>query len=376
MKRDDFKKNAKRIVVKVGSSMLTSNTGYLSKARVNMLVRWLCDLKFEYNKEIILVSSGAIACGMDMLGMKKRPHDLAYLQAAAAVGQGKLINTYKSAFKRKGVHVGQILLTVDGLHNRVPYLNARNTINALLALGAVPIVNENDTVATEEIRFGDNDNLAAQVAMMTNADLLIILSDVDGFCVEEKGKLSVMHTVDKIDHDLKKHIKQVKRGTTVGGMESKLNIGFSLMRLGLPLVIANGGSVNILRRVIEGKKVGTLFLPSEKKQASKKSWLAFAASSKNAGTVFVDEGAEKVLVEKGKSLLPSGIIKVKGTFKFGDAINLASKNGKVFAKGITNFSSYDVEKIMGKRTSQIKAVLGESQYDEVIHRDNLVVLGS
>lgn len=362
--------DVKRIVVKVGSSVLTSDTGYLSKPAVNKLVRWLYELKTVYNKEVILVSSGAIACGMDMLNLEKRPTELSMQQAAAAIGQGRLINTYKTAFKRKGVHVAQILLTIDGLHNRSRYLNARNTVNALIELGAVPIVNENDTVATEEIRFGDNDNLAAQVAMMADADLLVILSDVDGFYADGK----VMHSIEKIDKGLKSHLKKKTRGTTVGGMESKLDMGFKLMRLGMPMIIANGATPNVLKKIVDGGQIGTLFYPVKKKEVSKKRWLAFAASTRNSGTIVLDDGAVDALVKKGRSLLPAGILKVEGRFKFGDAVRIMTTDGREIAKGIVNYSSDEINDIKGARSSKIASILGQNSYDEVIHRDNLIVL--
>jgi len=262
--------NVKRIVIKVGSSMLTTDAGYLSASKVKNLVVSIQSLIKEHQKEVVLVSSGAIACGMGVLKLKKRPHDLATLQAAAAIGQGKLMNTYEAFAAERGLHTAQILLTVDGLHHRVRYLNARNTINALLQLEMLPIVNENDTVSTDEIRFGDNDNLSAQVAMMTNADLLILLSDVDGFCITEGKTCTVLPTIDKIDRELEKHLREVKGGKTVGGMRSKLETGFFMMKMGLPTIIANGNIKDILEAIIDGEEKGTLFLPSAKRQASKK----------------------------------------------------------------------------------------------------------
>ncbi len=364
----------KRIVVKVGSSILTSERSYLSQAKVKKIVCSIVELMKDYNKEVILVSSGAIACGMSVLKLKKRPSDLSTLQAAAAIGQGKLMNTYEKYFSQYNYHTAQILLTIDGLHHRVRYLNARNTINSLLNLNIVPIVNENDTVATEEIKFGDNDNLSAQVAMLTNSDLLILLSDVDGFCVTEGKTCKVLSTIDTIDEDLKKHLYEVRGGKTVGGMRSKLETGFMLMKLGLPTIIANGNKKDILGRIVSGKEEGTLFMPHQKRQTSKKSWLAFTATSSTAGSIVVDHGAYCALVEGGKSLLASGITSLKGEFKFGDAVRIVNHEGTEFAKGITNFSHNELELIKGKKTSQIKEILGNKNYDEVIHRDNMIIL--
>ncbi len=279
----------------------------------------------------------------------------------------------KSFFK-KGYQTAQILLTVEGLHQRDTYLNARNTINALLSLGTIPVVNENDTVATEEIRFGDNDTLSAQVAFMTNSDLLIILSDVDGFCVTKGKKKEVMHVVDAVDEGLKEHVHKVKKGRTVGGMESKLDTGFMMMKLGLPLLIANGNEKDILTRIVSGEEVGTLFVPTKKRQDSKKRWLAFTATLPTAGSIVVDEGAYKALSKRGKSLLASGVVGANGEFRFGDAVKIVNHENKEFAKGITNFSSSEMSMIAGKKTSELKAALGAVRYDEVVHYDNMIIL--
>ncbi|MBU1862424.1 MAG: glutamate 5-kinase [Candidatus Omnitrophica bacterium] len=372
--REQIIKNVKRIVVKVGSSILTTDAGYLSSQRVGKIVSDIVCLMKTHQKEVILVSSGAIACGMSILKLKRRPHDLSTLQAAAAIGQGKLMNIYEKFFSQEGYHSAQILLTIDGLHHRTRYLNARNTVNSLLQLGAIPIVNENDTVATEEIRFGDNDNLSAQVAMMTNADLLIILSDVDGFSVKHGRRHSVLSTVDTIDESLKDHLHTVEGGTTVGGMKSKLETAFFMMKLGLPTIIANGSRKDILTSLIRGEEKGTIFLPSKKRQASKKSWLAFTANLSTTGTIVVDEGAYRALVERGKSLLASGITAIKGEYTFGDAVKIVNHQGKEFAKGITNFSHTDLALIKGQKTVFIKEQFGASGYDEVIHRDNMIIL--
>ncbi len=373
--RNNLAISAKRIVVKVGSSLLTTSSGYLSPSKVKNIVDSVSSLVDTYNKEIILVSSGSIACGMSMLKLKKRPSDLALLQAAAAVGQGALIHLYQEAFKQKGYQSAQILLTGDGLLHRDRYLNARNTINALLRLGAIPIVNENDTVTTDEIRFGDNDSLASQVALMSDADLLVILSDVDGFYVKEGQSKTVLHQVDKIDHSLKEHLEKHTSSRSVGGMHSKLETAFMLMHLGLPLIIANGNRKNVLDSIVQGNTVGTLFVPKGDKKTSKKRWLAFTAKSKTAGSIVLDDGACDALSKKGKSLLARGIVDVVGDFNFGDAINIVNTKGDLFAKGITNFSSEDIVKIKGQKSSAINKILDKgSSYDEVIHCDNLIVL--
>jgi glutamate 5-kinase len=260
------------------------------------------------------------------------------------------------------------------MHDRKRYLNARTTIHALLDLGVIPIINENDTISTEEIRFGDNDNLSAQVAMMIDADLLIILSDVDGFYVREANTKKVMYEIAEINAAVRGHVHGVTRETTVGGMASKLDTAALLMRLGIPLIIANGNKKNTLTDIMAGKQNGTFFIPHGKKIDAKKRWLAFRAAHKKAGSIVVDDGAYQALSANGKSLLPSGVKDVKGTFVFGDAVNLLTQKGEVFAKGIANFSSEDVCRIMGKRTTEIKTILGEERYTEVVNRDNLIII--
>ncbi len=369
MSKDEILKNTKRVVVKTGSSILTTEGGYLSPKKVGSVVSMVTSLIDTYGKEVILVSSGAIAAGMHILCLKKRPVDLALLQAAASVGQGELIHTYQTCFK-PGHICAQILLTSDGLKSRKRYLNARNTINKLLSLGVVPIVNENDTIATDEIKFGDNDSLAAQVALMVDADLLVLLSDVDGFYFKDGGKKRVIKEITKVDFHLKEHLYGKEKEHTAGGMESKLNVGFMLMKLGIPVVIANGNRKMILSDIMEGKGNWTFFYPVGKKKKSKKRWILF---SKASGGIIIDSGAKKAITDSCKSLLASGIVDVVGTFSFGDTVNILDEAGLLIAKGITNFSSGDILKIKGHKTSSIKKILKRNvTYSEVVLRDNLI----
>jgi len=370
-----FSNTIKRIVIKVGSSVLTDESGLISQQKVKALVEQITFLVKKKKKEVVLVSSGAVACGMYRLGLTKRPSDLSMMQAAAATGQGALINTYETYFSKQGFHTGQMLLTLDSMHNRTRYLNARNTIHSLLELKVIPIVNENDTVSTEELRFGDNDNLSAQVTMLADADLLVILSDVDGFMMGKGKARHVLSSVKKIDSNLTDHIEGMKDGgRTVGGMHTKVAVGFTMMRLGVPVVIANGNTKNVVSAILEGDDVGTLFEPQIAKQSSKKRWLAFTATTNTDGAIIVDPGAAEALMRSGNSLLATGIVGKNGTFAFGDPVRIEDVDGIVIGKGITNYSSEDIERIRGKKSAEIKTLLGSETYREVVHCDNLVTL--
>ncbi|MDD5084975.1 MAG: glutamate 5-kinase [Candidatus Omnitrophica bacterium] len=362
---------AKRIVVKVGSSILTSSRGHFSAAKVKQFTKQVAKLVGE-GKEAVVVSSGAIACGMGVLRLSRRPKELPRLQACAAIGQGKLMKAYEESFSRLGHHAAQILLTKDGLFGRERYLNTRNTLFSLLAMKVVPVINENDSIATDEIRFGDNDTLSALVAGLIEADLLIILSDVDGVYRRDGSRISAVRTAKEIQDILKGHLFKRSSEKTVGGMETKLEAGNMMIQAGIPLVIADGGNPNVLAKVINGEDVGTLFYPLTKKRAARKNWLAFSLAL--GGSLEVDEGARRALTEAGRSLLASGIKKVEGAFEAGDAVSLKTAGGGIFANGLSNYSSGDIQKIKGKKTDEIAAILGHKSSDEVVHRDNLVIL--
>ena len=364
--------NARRLVVKVGSNVLTSKTGALDRRRVRHLAEQVSTLCDE-GKEVIVVSSGAIAAGVGELGLPGRPKTMPELQAAAAVGQGRLIRTYNESFRRHGRCVGQVLLTREDMEDRARFLNTRNTLRALLDLGCVPIINENDSVSVEEIRYGDNDFLAAHLATLILADLLVILSTVDGlFETDAAGRQRVVSVVEKISEEVVALDTGEKSARGTGGMGSKLRAAAMTTKAGVPVVVAGGRRANVLTRVAAGEEVGTLFLPASRRMASRKRWIGFTA--RPSGRLGVDDGARRALVEHGKSLLASGVRAVHGTFERGDVVALAVGQDEPFARGLTNYSSAELALIQGHHTRDIEARLGRKDYDEVVHRDNLVIL--
>ena len=356
-----------RLVVKVGSSFL-SEGGALDRRRCETLVAQVQALKHQ-GLQVVLVSSGAIAAGMGRLGFKVRPRQLPQLQAAASIGQGQLMRMYDELFGAFGVSVGQVLLTREDLADRRRYLNARHTLLTLLEAGAVPIVNENDTVAVDEIRFGDNDQLSALVAGLVHADALIILSDVDGL-LQNGRPLAV---VQAITPDVERLARGTSRATTTGGMTTKLEAARMAMHSGIPLIIANGRAPQVLLKLVQGEPLGTLFLPAQRGLAPRKRWLAFAARRVH-GAIVIDEGARAALAAGGKSLLASGVVDVAGQFAAGELVSVTGEDRREFARGITNYQAQDLLRVRGLKTAQIRQLLGERADGEVIHRDNLVIL--
>ena len=377
--KDDLRRQilskVKKIVVKIGTGVLTTDDGCLDKNQIKQLAGQVVELK-KMGYDVTVVSSGAIGSGMGELGIEKRPATLPELQAVASIGQSKLISMYDECFKLHGFHAAQILLTREDFENRQRYLNACNTIHTLFQLKAIPVVNENDTISVDEIAFGDNDALSAFVTNLLNAELLIILSSVDGLydrCPTAKSKATVIPIVENVSDDIKNLAFNTKTLMGVGGMQTKLDAASVVTKAGEAAVIANGRADNVLKRVMQGENIGTFFLPNEEKLTSRKKWIGYTMKSK--GTIYVDTGAVCALSEKGKSLLASGIVSVEGDFNKGDIISISSKEDKViFAKGLTNYSSEEIEKIKGRSTSEITKVLGYKLYDEVIHRDNMVIL--
>jgi glutamate 5-kinase len=349
--RKDILGNATRIVIKLGTGLLTDAQNRISLPQIEQIVAQLAALH-RAKKQIIVVTSGAIGAGMSELGIKQRPKRLDELQAAAAIGQSKLMAIYDRLFGNSGITVAQVLLTHDDLQNRARHLNAHNTLATLLARGAVPIINENDTVAVDEIKFGDNDRLGALTATLINADLLVILSHVEGLLDQQKR---VVPTVFEI-HEIESLAGGTDRLTSVGGMKSKIAAAKIAIRAGIPLVIANGNRTNVVRDILAGEEVGTVFQPHKNKLASRKRWIAFFQHP--AGRVIVDEGARLALRENAKSLLAKGILSIEGKFATGDVVSICDKNQVEFARGLAK-----VEGI------QIKSATGV-----VIHRDDLVVL--
>jgi glutamate 5-kinase len=351
-----LEKDYKRIVVKIGSSLFCSGERGFDHSIFNHIVSQIRDL-INLKKEVLIVSSGAIALGMRVLGLKSRPKELSYLQAAASLGQNVLMDSYSQVFGYNKINCGQILLTWEDFNDRKRYLNAKNTILTLLKLSSIPIINENDTVSTDEIKFGDNDRLSALVSSLIGADLLLILSDVDGLLDKDK---KVIRAIDEITPQIKALACATNKKTCVGGMLTKIEAAKISMDSGIPCVIANGRTKDIILSVIkEPEKYGTLFFP-KKGLAARKRWIAFGTKPK--GKILVDDGARRALSNK-KSLLSVGVIGLKGNFELGDIVSVTDKQDDEFARGKVGLSSKQLDKVKGSR------------YDkEVIHRDNIVVL--
>lgn len=357
-----------RIVVKVGTKILTSKNYSLDKAWIKNLASQFISL---INKKIepILVTSGAIGAGMGILGLASRPKLLPDQQAAAAVGQGQLMRIYDTIFKQHSLNTAQILLTREDLSVRKRYLNAKNTLFTLLNYKVVPIINENDTVSVDEIKFGDNDRLSALVASLIHAELLIILSDVDGLYT---GKKAVIPVVEKITPEIEGLAGKYTSPLGTGGMASKIEAAKVCAASGISCIVANGRLPNVLLKILEGKSVGTLFCPKQQSLRALKRWIGFSA--KISGQIFVDQGAKEALTSKNRSLLPKGIVKLRGTFTTGDTVSIKDLENQEFARGLVNYSSEELAKIKGQNTERIKTILGYKYYDEVVHRDNLVIL--
>ena len=370
MKQTKFK----RIVVKVGTSLITTGENKLSKARIKDLTSQIAGLR-DNGIEVLLVTSGAIAAGMRVLKIKHRPQSLPKLQACAAVGQGQLMKIYAEAFKKKGYAAAQLLLTQDDLAYRDRYLNAKNTLFTLLDEGVVPVINENDTVSTDEIKFGDNDRLSSLVANLVKADLLVLLSDVDGLLrCDSAGRMTkeCVREVYKVTDDIKKLAAKTKSSQGTGGMASKIEAARLCIDSGISCIVANGKTKDILLKIVKGEKVGTTFLAGASKKTAKKHWIAY--SSKVKGAITVDDGAKAALIVKKKSLLASGITGCHGNFEKASVISIVDRGNKEFARGVCSYSSSDLKKIKGLKTSEIRGVLGRKGADEIVHRDNLAIL--
>jgi len=362
----------KRVVIKVGSGVLTS-TGGLNMTVIDGLTTEICALKKE-GLEVLLVSSGAIASGLKKIGMSKRPQSVSQQQAMAAVGQSSLIMAYEDAFERHGHKVAQILLTRDDLTHRRRYLNARNTLFTLLSWEIVPIINENDTVVVDELKFGDNDNLSAMVTNLTEAQLLINLTDIDGLFDKDPRNhkdARLIEVVEKADRKIMRYANSIPGFLGTGGMASKIKAARKVTLRGVPAIIANGLKPGILSLIFSGEKEGTLFLPADATLCCRKHWIAFTKSPK--GEIVIDRGAERAILKKGKSLLPSGMIEVRGRFSLGNSVLLLNEAGDQIAVGMVNYHSGDIRKIMGAKSTEIESRLGFKHDDEVIHRDNLVL---
>jgi glutamate 5-kinase len=362
----------RRLVVKVGSGLVTDPTAGADAERIETLATEIAAVR--HGREVVLVTSGAIVTGMARLALERRPRSIPEKQAAAAVGQSALMWHYEAAFKRHDILVGQILLTGQDISDRARYLNARNALLALLRFGVLPIVNENDTVAVDEIKVGDNDNLSAHVAALIDADLLVLLTDVDGLYTGNPARHAEarkLDTVEAVTDEISRLVWSRGRGTSVGGMATKLEAARKAAASGVPMVIASGDEAGALRRIVAGEPVGTYFAPRADRLAARKRWIAFAVPPQ--GRLTVDTGARRALTLDRKSLLPSGLVGVEGDFAAGDVVAVACDAGE-FARGLVNFTADELRKIRGAKTRDIEARLGYKGFDEVIHRDNLVIL--
>jgi glutamate 5-kinase len=368
MDRKELMSRVKSVVVKVGTAVLSDPSDRFDAARVGAVCAQVHELR-KRGLTVVVVSSGAIGAGMAELGMKKRPTTLPELQAAAAVGQSHLMVAYDQNFRKHGYRAGQVLLTREVMNDRTRYLNARNAIHALLALGAVPVINENDAISVDEITFGDNDFLAATVTNLLRADLLVLLTTVEG--LEGPGG-EVVDVVSARDERAKEFVRAEKTRLGKGGMASKLDAADIARASGEMVVIASGLRQNVLVEILEGAGVGTLLLPSEKKLSSRARWIVFGARPR--GTLVIDDGARRALVERGKSLLPSGVVAVEGRFDRGSVVNVVDREGRTIARGLVNYASAEAATIAGHKSSDIARLLGSLPYVEIVHRDNMVVL--
>jgi len=384
--RKEILKGLKRMVIKIGSSIIANReTGQASL--VNGLnannVRHVAETirqVVDRDCEVVLVSSGAIMAGRERLDLLRADLSIPEKQACAAIGQSYLMHTYEKKFEKEGIKVAQILLGHDDLRNRKRFLNAKHTLETLLEHKVLPIINENDSVTIDEIKIGDNDTLSATVACLLNAQLLIILSDVDGlFSRDPSSKMregdapmKIIEHVDCITQKIEKLAGGSKSKVTVGGMYTKILAAKQTMSFGIPTLIVNGFDKSIAEKIYKGKSVGTLFWAGREKIKKRKHWIAHTL--KPSGKITIDSGAEKAILSRGKSLLPAGVIKVEGKFEFGNAVRILGEDGKEIARGLVNYNFRDLDSIMGMRTNAVKKIFKDNFYNEVIHRDDLTLL--
>ena len=365
--RKQLMSNVRSIVLKVGTALLTREDGQLDRALIGRLVRQVAELH-ERGIKVTMVSSGAVGAGMGRVDIAHRPRSLPMLQAAAAIGQPALMSLYERLFARHGLHVGQILVTRADFENRTRYVNITNTMASLQRLGALAIFNENDTIAVEELdRFADNDTIAALVTNLLRADVLVLLTVVDGL-LNRDGQL--VDLVERID-DVQSLVKRDRSTLGSGGMSGKLSAAKLVTDAGEGVVIANGREPNVLLKLLEGHRVGTIFAPAQRKMRAKQRWIAGAV--RPTGKLVIDTGAADAVRSRGKSLLARGITHVSGKFKRGDIVRIVDPEGNTIAHGICNYSRSQLDKIKGLKSNEIAAALGHKPHDETIHRDNLVL---
>lgn len=365
------------LVIKIGTNLLSGRRAFDGRV-LEEGVKELCELKRAHDLNILLVSSGAIGCGMNTLGLTERPVALPQKQAVAAVGQATLMHNYETLFKTYGdnLSTAQVLLTLADLSNRRSYLNVRNTLYTLFSMKRViPIINENDTTAVDELRFSDNDTLAARIAAKINADLLIILTDVDGLYDKnpaENGDAQLIRSVEAITPELIARAGGAGSVAATGGMRTKLEAAKVACAAGVPVAIANGLHRNVIHGILDDTLPHTYFAPAKNALPHRKRWIAFARTIQ--GALCVDDGARNAIVKRGKSLLPAGITEVRGRFEMGDAVEIRDASNQVIARALVNYSSDDVHRIMGRKSREIEAILGRNDFDEVVHRDNMVLI--
>lgn len=365
-------RGARRVVVKIGTNALTSATGRFNRAHFDSLGQDL--LWAAQGRELVVVSSGAIALGMERLGLPSRPRDIPGKQACAAVGQSRLMQAYEEAFSHASRTVAQVLLTHEDVQERRRYLNVKHALDRLLAAGVVPVINENDTVSVDELKFGDNDTLASLVAGVVEADALVLLSDVEGLHTADPRKDSdarLMASVPRVTADVLALAGDATSAVGTGGMASKVRAAARAAELGIPCVITSGAVPGRLRGVLQGEEVGTLFEPAGRRSA-RTAWIAHALRPR--GRLVVDAGAKQAIVTGKRSLLPSGVTAVEGEFGRGDPVDLSDTDGAVFARGLSTYDANELRRIAGRRSADIEAVLGYRYLDEAVHRDDLAVL--
>ena len=373
MRRELFKK-IKRVVIKIGSRVLTDDDGALDMGVMGRICEDIAALR-RRGRQVLLVSSGAIAAGRSELGMVEKPKSIPHKQAAAAIGQTRLMRAYEEAMTPHGLKVAQVLLTREDLASRQRFLNARATLDALLEFGVIPIINENDTVVVEEIKFGDNDNLSALVTNVVEADLLAILTDIDGFFSadpRDNPDAKLISLVRGVTREVERAAGGSGSAVGTGGMATKVAAAKKAGKNGVPTIVAPGKRDGVITAFMAGEEVGTLFLPADASLNRRKHWIAYTL--KPAGRILVDDGAREALLKKGKSLLPSGILSVEGRFERGASVRICGTDGQEFARGLSDYSSSEIARLAGHKSSQIEDVLGYRYADVIVHRDNLVVL--
>ena len=364
--------SAARVVVKLGSNVITAENS-LNLDVIDSISSQISTL-MDRGIEVILVSSGAMAAGVRKMKMKSRPDEIPKRQAVSAIGQSGLINAYEESFAKFDKKVAQILLTADDLNSRKRYLNARNSLHTLIKWQVVPIVNENDTIMVEEIKLGDNDNLAAMITLLMDADFLFILTDIDGLYNKDPRTCPTASLISKtsaFDDEIREFAGNIPGTLGTGGMLSKILAARKVTAAGVPMIVARGDRPDMLLRLFEGENHGTYFVPREEKMTSRKCWIAYTLSPK--GSLVIDDGAVHAIRHNGKSLLPSGVLSVEGSFEQGAPVSFKTCSNETVGIGLSNYGASDIDLIKGLKTSRIEACLGNRHYDEIIHRDNLVL---